>query len=142
VTITGVVEGKAAGSLWSFFTSWSKRDREQKNKIESLKAELVEERSGRLAFERQMAELECRPDDDHMYWRKDGKGGPYCPTCIHETKKIIPLTHGSEGAFYCIIHKWYFETHEHRQREQQARSVRLHSGRRPSPRGPHSWMGS
>jgi hypothetical protein len=132
--ITGVVEKKAAESVWTYLQKWFTRNQDLKKQIVELKAELAEERSGRLAFERLMSELESRPEDDHMYWRKDGKGGPYCPTCLHGDRKLIPLTIYGEGSFYCIIHEHVFETHERRERiryRQQSQQPRYR---------PRNWM--
>jgi hypothetical protein len=140
--ITGVVEKKVAESVWAYLRRWFTRNQDQKKQIETLQAQLAEERSGKLAFQKMMSEIECRPEDENMYWRKDGKGGPYCPLCLHDNEKLIPMTHGREGAFYCRLHDHYFETQELRAREREARRNRAHAGRGPSRFGPHSRMGS
>ncbi len=103
--IPGVVGKKAADWLFDATRKWWNRRRDLEKRIEGVEAQLAEERSGRLAFERLMSELVCRPEDDSMYWRKDGSGGPYCPLCLHENKKLIPLTHSvREGEYYCRLH--------------------------------------
>lgn len=132
--ITGIVEKKFAESAWGYFRGLFTRDRDQRKRIETLEAELAEERSEKLAFEKMMSELECRPEDENIYWRKDGKGGPYCPICLHDNKKLIPMTHGEEGAFYCCLHKHYFLTEELRERNRNRAQPQ-----QPSY-GPHGWM--
>ncbi len=128
--ITGVVEKKLFESAWNFLTGWFTR----KKQVEMLKHELAEERSGRLVFEKLMSELECYQDDENMYWRKDGKGGPYCGICLDHDQKKTPMTHAGKGTFYCCIHKQYFRTKECREREEN----------RPQPKQPsygeHGWM--
>lgn len=138
--ITGLVEKKAAESVWAYIRRFFTRDRDQKERIKFLEAELAESRSGKLAFEKLVGDLTCRPDDDSMYWKKDGSGGPYCPLCLHQNKQLIPLTHAREGAFYCRIHDHHFETDERRQRDRQAVQDRANAQRRPSRFGPNSWM--
>ena len=138
--ITGMVEKKAAESLLAYFRGLFTRNRNQKERIRALEAELAEVRSGKIAFARLMSELQCRPEDDHMYWKKDGSGGPYCPLCLHEKEKLIPLTHAREGAFYCRIHEHFFETAELRQRDRQARQDRANAGPPPSRFSRDSWM--
>jgi hypothetical protein len=114
--IPGVVEKKVAQSLGTWIRNRFNRYRDQEKRIESLEAQPVEARSGTLAFEKELAELVCRPEDDHMYSKKDGSGGPYCPLCIHADKRLIPLIHGFEGSFYCRLHEQFFETQERRTR--------------------------
>ena len=115
--VSGIVEKKVAEGVFDAIRKWFNRRKDDEKQIESLKAQLAEERNGRLAFERLMSELVCRPEDDSMYWRKDGSGGPYCPLCLHENKKLIPLTHGAnEGSYYCRLHDHFFETQESRNR--------------------------
>ncbi len=139
--ITGVVEKKVFESAWNFLTGWLTRYRDMEKKYEDLKEkyellqhELAEERSPRLAFEKLMSELECHHEDENIYWRKDGKGGPYCGVCLNHDQKLTPMTHAGEGAFYCCIHKQYFRTKECREREEN----------RPQPKQPsygeHGWM--
>jgi|SRR5271155_4562594 len=142
--ITGMVEKKAAESLWAYVSRLFTRNRDLKKRIAALEAELAEAKSGTLASERLMSELVCRPEDDNMYWKKDGSGGPYCPTCLHSKEKLLmPLTHGiREGAYYCRIHDQHFETHELRSHKQEARKNLGQSVHRPrGSRGPQSWMG-
>jgi hypothetical protein len=134
--ISTIVEKKATESLWSAILGWWNRNKELQKQVEALKAQLAEERSGRIAFDRLMEQLECRPCDDNLYWKKDGTGGPYCPLCLHDQRKSIPLTHAAEGSFYCRLHDHYFETEERRERVRSARQ----QIRRRSYRGPHSWM--
>lgn len=137
--ISGVVEKKIAEGAWTIVRRWFTRYRDQKKRIKALEAELAEERSGKSAFEKLMSELECRPEDDSMYWKKDGRGGPYCPLCLHHNKTLGPLTHGNrDGSFYCRIHDHYFETNELRQREREAARNRAQARRRPSRFGPWS----
>lgn len=138
--ITGVVEKKVAESVWTYLRGWFTRNHELKKQVETLQAQLAEESSGRLAFEKLMSELECRPEDDNIYWKKDGSGGPYCPICLLQNQKLGPLTHGREGAFYCRVHDHFFETKELRERDRQAVRNRAQAARRPSRFGPHSWM--
>ncbi|SRR5712692_1394573 len=138
---SGVVEKKVAEGIWSVVRGWFTRNRDLKKQVETLQAQLAEERSGGLAFEKLMSEVECRPEDDNMYWNKDPrKGGPYCPLCLHADKKLIPLTNGNrEGAFYCRIHDHFFETEELRMREREAARNRAQP-RQPGYGGPHGWM--
>jgi hypothetical protein len=138
--LSGVVEKKVAEGAWAVVRGWFTRNQDLKKQVETLQAQLAEERSGRLAFEKMMSEVECRPEDDNMYWNKDvRKGGPYCPLCLHANNKLIPLTNGSrQGAFYCRIHDHYFETEELREREREARRNRAQA-RQPSY-GRHGWM--
>ena len=138
--ITGMVEKKVAESLWTVVRNWFQRNRDQQKRIESLQAQLAEVRSGKLAFEKLMSELVYRSEDDHMYWEKDGSGGPYCPLCLHGDEKLMPLTHGNrDGCFYCRIHDHHFETDDLRQRERQAIQNRAQGGRRPSRFGRTQW---
>jgi hypothetical protein len=134
--IGGIVEKKVAEGLWTVVRGWFTRNRDLKKQVEILQTQLAEERSGRLAFEKMMSEVECRSEDDNMYWNKDPrKGGPYCPLCLHANNKLIPLTNGNrQGAYYCRIYDHFFETEDLRQRERN----------RAQPRqpnyGPHGWM--
>ncbi len=132
--ISGVVEKKVAEGIWTVVRGWFTRYRDLEKKYEMLKHELAEERSPRLAFEKLMSELECHQEDENIYWRKDGKGGPYCGVCLNHDQKLTPMTHAGEGAFYCCIHKQYFRTKECREREEN----------RPQPKQPsygeHGWM--
>lgn len=114
--ITVSVEKKATESLWGFLRDMFTRKLELINQVEDLRAQLNEERTGSLAFERALSELECHPEDDNIYERKDGSGMKYCPLCIHEHKRLIPLAHGVPGVFRCQIHNECFETKRHRER--------------------------
>lgn len=117
VHVPGVVEKKVAESAWDYVQRWFTRNRDLKKRVGALEAQLAEERSGKLAFELLMSTLVCRPEDDNMYWKKDGSGGPYCPLCLHNNEKLIPLTHGtSRGSYYCRLHEHTFETQERRDR--------------------------
>src|SRR5579871_3807422 len=141
--IPDVVEQKAAETAWamvsSWFHRWFHREGDQQTEIENLKALLADERSGRLAHEKMRSELMCRSEDDHMYWKKDGSGGPFCPLCLDADMKRVPLIHGNrDGSFYCNIHKQYFETEELRQRKRQA--LQREDAPRRARLGPHSWM--
>jgi hypothetical protein len=139
--ITGMIEKKAAESVWAYFSRWFTEKRDLKKRVAELEAELTEARSEPLAFERLMSTLLCSPEDDSMYWKKDGSGGPYCPLCLHENKKLIPLTHGSrEGSFYCRIHTHFFETNELRSHDREVRQNRQ-AVRLPSRLSRNSWMG-
>lgn len=110
--IPGVVEKKVAQSAWTYVRTWFKRNRDLQKQVESLQAQLAEERTGKLAFEKLMGELVCHPENDNMYWKIDGSGGPYCPLCLHSDQKLIPLTHGFEGSYYCRLHDHFFKTQE------------------------------
>ncbi|SRR6266446_4285844 len=139
--VSGVVEKKVAEGVWAVVRGWINWHKDQRKRIEALEAELAEFRGGERAFEKLMSELVCRPEDDHMYWKKGNSGGPYCPICLHQNKQLIPLTHvrNLEGAFECCIHKQCFQTEERRQREPHA--VRYSIPIKPHRRR-HSWMGS
>jgi len=132
--ITGAVEKRVAEGLWSVVRGWFTRYQDLKKQNEMLQAQLAEERSGSVAFEKLMSELECHQEDENIYWRKDGKGGPYCGVCLNHDQKLTPMTHAGEGAFYCCIHKQYFRTKECREREEN----------RPQPKQPsygeHGWL--
>jgi hypothetical protein len=63
-----------------------------------------------------MRTLVCRQQDDHMWFKKDGSGGPYCPVCQAQTKKIIPLmpVSGRTGEFECFVDNRRYRTAERR----------------------------
>jgi hypothetical protein len=124
--IPGEVAKKVAQASWSCLRNWFQRNRALQKQVESLQAQLAEERSGKLMFKALMDELVCLLEDDNMYWRKDGSGGPYCPLCLCDNQKLIPLIHGSEGCYYCGLHKQFFTTQERRTRR---------SNYVPQPRG-------
>ncbi len=134
-SITGVVEKKVAESVWAYLREWLTRCRDLRKQNEMLQAQLAEERSPRVAFEKLMSEVQCDQEDESIYWRKDGNGGPYCPVCLHDNQKLIPMTHADEGAFYCCLHKQYFRTRAFRERERNRPQPQ-----QPSYGGPHSWM--
>ena len=112
------MEKKVAEGVFDAIRKWFKRRKDDEKQIESLKAQLAEEKSGRLAFERKLAEFECHPEDDNIYWKKDGSGLGICPLCINGPEKLFtPLTHGAnEGSYYCRLHDHFFETQECRNR--------------------------
>jgi hypothetical protein len=114
--ISGIVEEKAVESAWALVRGWWNRNRDLKMRVEALEAQLAAERSPKLELDRLLCELVCHSDDDNMYWKKDGSG-PYCPLCLCDKSKLIPLTHGTgEGSYYCRLHEHYFETQERRER--------------------------
>ena len=136
---TGWFEKKAADSVWGFVGKWLNRNRDLKKQVATLTQELADERSGQRAFEQLLTELECRPEDDNLYWKKDGQGGPYCPLCLHNDTKLIPLTHGiQEGSFYCGLHEQTFETAECRARFKQM--IRTRNRAYASQRHRSSWV--
>lgn len=109
---------KAIEGAWAFIRNWFISKRQLEQRIRELGNELAEERSGRVAFEQSLSGLECRAEDDGMYWKKDGSRGPFCPLCLDADRKLIQLVHGNrEGSFYCGLHKQYFETRERRERD-------------------------
>src|SRR5260370_10014153 len=112
IRLPGVVEKKVADSLWDVVRKWWNRHRDLEKRIEGLEAQLAEERSGRLAFERKLAEFECHPEDDNIYWKKDGSGLGISPLCINGSEKLFtPLTHGeNQGSHYCRLHEHFFDT--------------------------------
>jgi hypothetical protein len=131
--ISGVVEKKFFESLFdSVRKRWNRySDLERKNA--ALEAQLAEIQSGKLAFERKVAELDCRPEDDGIYWTKDGRA--LCSLCLESDQKFIQLTHGArEGTYYCKLHEHHFETaaSRHRRRNVTPMPIKHH--------GPHSWM--
>lgn len=135
VPVTGIVEKKATDSLWELLRKLFIRRADLKKENSLLKLQLDE----KSAFERRLAELECHPADDSIYWKKDGSDAGFCPLCISGREKLFtPLTHGvSKGAYYCRLHDQVFETEELRERR---------SNRRPARRasrfsGPNAWMG-
>ena len=148
--ISGMAEKKVVESAWDFVRGLWNRHRDLKKQVAALEAQLADERSGKLELDRLLNELVCRPEDDNMYWKKDGSG-PYCPLCLHDKSKLIPLTHGTgEGAYYCRLHDHFFETQERRERVRNhtSRPRSWHSiGRRLEGESyrqahPQSWMGS
>ncbi len=149
--ITGVLGKKATDTVWDFvrklFTRYgdvkanealSKEVEVLNAQVEVLKAELDE----KAEFKRELAGLECRPEDDNIYWSKDGSGAAFCPLCIRGPEKLFtPLTHGtSEGSYYCGLHKQDFETRDLRDRRRDNRSLRIHRATHPRSTHPQSWM--
>jgi len=106
--VSSVVEKKVADSIFDAVKKWWNRNRDLKKENEALRAKLDE----KAAFERKLAEFECRSEDDGIYWHK--RGGVFCPLCINGSeKRFTPLTHGiSLGSFCCPFHNHYFETRE------------------------------
>jgi hypothetical protein len=102
--------------VFAWAKNWWNRERDLKARIAQLEAQLTTEQSGEAAFERLMGTLVCRPGDDHMWFKKDGNGGPYCPLCLPQTKQLIPLiaVSGKAGEFECYVHNCRFETAERR----------------------------
>lgn len=128
--IPGVVEKKLGESVWDSIRKFFTRYREQQKRIEALEAALAEERGGKLAFERLMAEMVYSKDDDGMYWKKDGSG-PFCPVCVHKDHIDVPLSHGAtEGTYSCSIHSTDYWTREYRERRR--------SNHIPRPRSWHA----
>jgi hypothetical protein len=119
-TGTGIAT-KAVGGMFAWAKNWWHRERHLKARIAQLEAELAAEKSGEPAFERLMSTLVCRQQDDHMWFKKDGSGGPYCPVCQGQTKKIIPLmpVSGRTGEFECFVHDRRFMTAERRRYVEQ-----------------------
>jgi hypothetical protein len=85
--ITAAVEKKVAEGAWAAIRRWFNRSKELEQSVKALEAELAEERSPRLAFEKLMSELECHQEDENIYWRKDGKGGPYVLSAFTKKRK-------------------------------------------------------
>lgn len=131
------LEEKAAETVlravWNFvrnrWHAWFRRTRELERRLEAQEIVILEleqrlealECSVDPRLEALTRDLVCRPEDDSMYWEKDGSGGPYCPTCLNSDRKVVPLKHGTrDGSFYCHTHHW-FETAECRARRQTYR---------------------
>ena len=115
--ISGAVGKKAADSIWDAIRKWWNRHTELEKRIGFLEAQLAEERSGTLAFENKLAELERRTGES-IYWTKDNRA--LCPLCIESDQKFVQLVHGTtDGDFYCRLHEQTFETAERRQRRLQ-----------------------
>jgi hypothetical protein len=132
--------GLVEKGIWDLIRSWftSKKKLEEKieqrdQRIRELEAELEEELSGRLRFEKQKSELEMHPGDEPMYWKKDGDPYPFCHLCVDSDHKFIHLS-GSEGNYYCSIHQQSFETRERRERIRQY-TERLNRPNRPPRSG-------
>lgn len=119
--ITGIVGKKVADGVFESAKKWLTPNSEMKKEVEALKAEneaLKAQLDAKEEFKRELAKLECRPEDDNIYWAKDGSGAAFCPLCISGPEKLFtPLTHGMrEGSYYCRLHEHYFETRERRER--------------------------
>ena len=54
--ISGAVEKKVAEGVWTVVRGWFTRNRDLKEQVETLQAQLAEECSGRLAFEKVMVQ--------------------------------------------------------------------------------------
>jgi hypothetical protein len=139
MTITGTAETKFIESALNFIKSLFIGYRDLKKRVAELEAENAELRSGRQAFQKLLSEIECRPAEDHMYWKKDGTGGPYCPLCLSDDEKLIPLTHAGEETFRCGLHNQLFRTDKFRKRaaRETAQGTRI-----PRHHDPNSWMGN
>jgi hypothetical protein len=139
IPVTGIVEKKTVDGVLAWAKSLWNRERDLKARIAELEAVLATEHSGEAAFERLMSTLICRPEDDHMWFKKAGTGGPYCPLCLPQTKQLRPLiaVSGKAGEFECYVHDRRFETAERRRHVEQnpRRSVRMRR-----VRGPQAWM--
>ena len=131
--ISGMVEKKVADSVFHVIRKWCTRYGDLKKENQALKAQLDE----KAAFERKLNELICRPQDDSIYFSRDGSGAAFCPLCINGSERLFtPLTHGiNKGSYYCRLHEHYFDTEELRNR-------RSNVSRAPMKRfrGPHAWM--
>jgi hypothetical protein len=138
VPIIETVEAKAAVGLFGKIAEWYNRDKIQKQQIAELKEALREAVTGRRAFDAWVDSLECRPEDDHMYFAKDGSGAMFCGVCIDHDRQRTPLTRviGREGQFECVVHEHVFETkarREHRAAERPQPQPRYYGSR-------NSWM--
>ena len=129
--IGGAVEKEAVGwlfsnfrKLWSWHTDVVKENKRLKNQLDE-----------KLEFQRQVAEMTTRQEDDNLYRSKDGRY--FCPICIHKNKEIVPVVNHFEGSYFCVIHKHVFET-EARRLGRAENPVALRIKRRR--RGPHDWM--
>ena len=139
--ITGIIGKKVADGVFESAKKWLTPNSELKKENEALKAQveiLKAQVDDKAEFKRQRAELECRPEDDNIYWAKDGSGAAFCPLCICGSEKLFtPLTHGtSEGSYYCRLHEHYFETRDLRERRRNNQSQR----RSHRARHPQGWM--
>jgi hypothetical protein len=112
IPVTGI-ETKAVDGVFAWARNWWNRNRDLKARIAQLEAELA---TGDAAFERLKSTLICRPEDDHMWFKKDGSGGPYCPLCLEQKRHLIPLiaVAGKAGEFECFVHGFRFQTAERR----------------------------
>jgi hypothetical protein len=145
--VTGMVGKKVVDGVWNSIwkrlrkpTHEAMREveasrseiRELKQQLQAAHAKIIElggQVDAKAAFERRKAELECLPDDDCLYRRKDGTGPYYCPTCLETNEKFVPLPHASrnnEGSFYCGLHQQTFETRELRD-SRRFRTQRTHA---------------
>jgi len=117
----GLVEKKLTDSLWNWVGKIFHTNQDLKKQIEDLKAENLELRSGKQEFEKLKSTLECRPDDDGMYYKIGmEKGGPCCPLCLDADHKLIQLIHGDqEGTYRCALHKQVFQTKERREKDRR-----------------------
>jgi hypothetical protein len=134
MTITGVVEGKAADGLFRAIVNRITPNAELRKELESAKREIAhlrQELDVKREFERRKSELECLVDDDCMYRAKDGTGPYYCPLCLDADGKFVPVP-GDEGHHYCSLHQRYFTTEARRERRRQKnRQYRDQSAERP-----------
>jgi hypothetical protein len=137
--MTGAVEKKVAESLFDAIRKRFSSRAELQKENAALKAQLDHEAAAIAAFEQKLAVLETRPEDDNIYWAKDGSGAAFCPLCICGPEKLFtPLSHGfSSGSYYCALHDQYFDTAELRKRRSKPRPRR----RASRFSGPQGWMG-
>jgi hypothetical protein len=145
--ITGVVEKKIVDSIFDVIRNRfrpntrivNERDdalrelQKCRDKMLSLQAQL----DAKAIVERRLAEYECHPEDDSIYWKKDGSGHGLCPYCVNAPEpRFTPLVHGNgEGAYECGLHNRTFSTRERRNRLAQMRhnSNGVFGGRRGGP---------
>lgn len=115
IPVTGI-ETKAVDGVFAWAKNLWNRQHDLKARIAQLEGQLATEQSGEAAFERLKSTLICRPEDDHMWFKKDGSGGPYCPLCLEQNRHLIPLiaVQGKAGEFECYLHNFRFRTAERR----------------------------
>lgn len=145
--LTGLLVRKVTVGVWDSVKraltpsyEMKKENDELKRHLEAAKQRITElgsELDARKVFERRKAELECLADDDCLYRRKDRTGPYLCPTCLDADEKFVPLPHGgSEGSYYCGLHRQTFVTRELREKRRSiTQSLHTRRGSRTS------WMG-
>ena len=114
--ISTILEKKVVDSLLYFFRGLFTRHRDQKREIEALKernAALEAQVNQRAGSNRLIAGLICHPQDDNLYWGRDGSG-PYCQFCLDEAR-LVPLPRAGEGSYYCVYHQYTFVTQARRE---------------------------
>src|ERR1700722_16349902 len=124
--ISGAIVKNTADAAWTYVKNFFTQDKDLKKEIAALKTQLDEQQNRQAAFEHEIAGLECRPQDDSIYFAKDGSGAVFCPLCIKGPEKLFtPLTHNLNiGSYYCSLHRQNFETKE-------LRELRLRHATRP-----------